>query len=483
VLEALGFWSTLFAILFFVGLVMWWRKKQQMLEANSARNIYRRRMEEIMEEMGDGGGAAAAGVVPGHRPRRWSKAVPRSSNEGEREGLSGASGGGGSFEDGRGGGGGVGVGDAGGEGHGVSLKKKLICYAMPATLLVASVAGIAAVDTKPMLEWVADSGSVAPVLFVLIFAVATVLFIPAIVLTLGAGFVFADAYGRTLGVLVGSAVVFVGASLGSYLSFLLGRTMLRDTVQSMIRGSDLFRAIDRAMEKNGLKFMLLMRLSPLVPFNALNYGAGVMSVTHRDYIIACVGMLPGIVAFVYLGAGMESVSSAAGSDVAEGEHSGGQAKDPTTDIVMWVVGVLFAILAVAAVSKAAKKELNLVLEEDRAYWDARLLIDKPDGHAGPQGLQPARRPSDGQVRMDFAEGFVPERANPMRASLAAQGAVAGATARTAAAAAVPAAAAAAAGAAAAGAGAGASATADARASRESEPTDLELQAWACKLVV
>ena len=72
VLEALGFWSSLFAVLFFVGLLVWWRKKQQMLEANSARNVYRERMEEILRGMGKGQQDDAPRVEPGKRPRRWS---------------------------------------------------------------------------------------------------------------------------------------------------------------------------------------------------------------------------------------------------------------------------------------------------------------------------------------------------------------------------------------------------------------------------
>ena len=171
-----------------------------------------------------------------------------------------------------------------------------------------------------------------------------------------------------------------GAQSMHVVAFALGRTLVRNTVQSMVRGWDLFRAIDRAMGKNGLKFMFLMRLSPLIPFNALNYAAGTLSVTFRDYLLSCSGMLPGIVSFVFLGTGIRSMSEAS-----QGDDQG----DAVLDLVMWVAGALFAIVAVVAVSKAAKRELNMVLEEDKQYYEGLMTHERTTAYAGAEHAAPS----------------------------------------------------------------------------------------------
>ena len=97
--------------------------------------------------------------------------------------------------------------------------------------------------------------------------------------------------------------------------------------------------------------MVLMRLSPLIPFNAFNYLSGVLEVTARSYCLGLLGMVPGTVAFVYLGSGME--------DVAAG---GGEGGNNVVDIIVWVLGSAFGILGMVFVSKAAKRELKKHLE-------------------------------------------------------------------------------------------------------------------------
>ena len=155
-----------------------------------------------------------------------------------------------------------------------------------------------------------------------------------------------------LGIAIGSLVVFVGAALGSVAAFFLGRTLFKRRMAVILNDSVTFLAINRALAAEGTRFMLLMRLSPLIPFNAFNYLAGVLQVTTRSYCLGLFGMVPGTVAFVYLGSGME--------DVAGGGKKGGEGQ--IVDIVVWVVGSLFGILGMIMVSRAAKKELRKHLE-------------------------------------------------------------------------------------------------------------------------
>lgn len=131
--------------------------------------------------------------------------------------------------------------------------------------------------------------------FVLTFVVAisTLLFIPGALLTVGCGLVYGMIFGLGRGVVIGTAVVFVGASIGSILSFILGRYLLRDCMSKWLDRYSLFKAVDKTMEKKGFRIFCLLRLSPIIPYNALNYIAGATAVSFRDYTLALIGLLPG----------------------------------------------------------------------------------------------------------------------------------------------------------------------------------------------
>ena len=120
--------------------------------------------------------------------------------------------------------------------------------------------------------WVAINPALGAIVLALVYIVACVLFVPGSILTLGAGASFAAALGFSYGILVASISVFVGAGIGATVSFLLGRYILHDFVQNkLIKKFELFMAIDEAILEMPLTIMILLRLSPLVPFNALNY--------------------------------------------------------------------------------------------------------------------------------------------------------------------------------------------------------------------
>ncbi len=136
-------------------------------------------------------------------------------------------------------------------------------------------------------------GAVGVVAFIGLYALATVAFVPGSLLTLGAGVIY--------GVLPGSLYVLLGASLGALLAFGVGRYLTRDWVARKIAAEPKFKAIDQAVSQDGFKIVLLTRLSPLFPFTLLNYGFGITSVRLRDYLLGCIGMLPGTVLYVYLG--------------------------------------------------------------------------------------------------------------------------------------------------------------------------------------
>lgn len=136
-------------------------------------------------------------------------------------------------------------------------------------------------------------GAWGAIAFIGLYILATILFLPGSVLTLGAGVLF--------GVGAGSVYVMVGATIGATIAFLIGRYLARGWVARRLAGNDKFRAIDQAIAREGLKIIFLTRLSPIIPFNLLNYALGVTQVTLKDYILGCFGMIPGTILYVYIG--------------------------------------------------------------------------------------------------------------------------------------------------------------------------------------
>lgn len=207
---------------------------------------------------------------------------------------------------------------------------------------VASTGGFNPQDIlRNALEWVDSLGTVGAIAFMLIYIVATVAFLPGSILTLGAGVVF--------GVALGSIYVFISATIGATLAFLVGRYFARGWISKKIAGNDKFAAIDRAVGEEGLKIVLLTRLSPVFPFNLLNYGLGVTGVSLKDYVLASVGMIPGTIMYVYLGSLAGNIATIGG------------AEQPTNPTITWAIRIIGFIATVAVtlyVTKVARKALD-----------------------------------------------------------------------------------------------------------------------------
>jgi uncharacterized membrane protein YdjX (TVP38/TMEM64 family) len=196
------------------------------------------------------------------------------------------------------------------------------------------------------LSQIQQLGATGVVAFIALYALATVAFIPGSLLTLGAGVVY--------GVVQGSLYVLIGASLGAVLAFLVGRYLARDWVAKKIENNPKFKAIDAAVGREGFKIVLLTRLSPIFPFNLLNYAYGITGVELRDYALACIGMLPGTVLYVYIGSLAGSLAML-GSDQA------------TNPLLQWIVrGIGFAatVAVTLYVTRIARKALESVSDQN-----------------------------------------------------------------------------------------------------------------------
>merc|ERR1711976_600862 len=188
--------------------------------------------------------------------------------------------------------------------------------------------------TRAFLQWVEDNPGYGIFSFIGVYFLATVLFVPGSLLTLGSGFVFANVFGLGIRLIFSVISVFLGASTGAIAAFILGRYLFRDCIQSLSKRYQVFEAVDAALENQGLKILVLLRLSPIIPFNAINYILGVTTVSLRDYSLACFAMLPGTILYCLLGSSAGSIvdSATSGSD------------NTTLKIVVIVIGVVFVSL-------------------------------------------------------------------------------------------------------------------------------------------
>lgn len=159
-------------------------------------------------------------------------------------------------------------------------------------------------DTAALEAWISDAGLMAPVVFMLIYALATVLFLPGSVITLAGGALF--------GPVLGTLYNLTGATLGAALAFLISRYLASDWVAGKAGGRT--KQLINGVEGEGWRFVAFVRLVPLFPFNLLNYALGLTRIRFLHYFIATyVFMLPGAIAYTWLGyAGREAIGGGEG---------------------------------------------------------------------------------------------------------------------------------------------------------------------------
>lgn len=224
------------------------------------------------------------------------------------------------------------------------------------------------------LEQTQDQPYKAIIAVVSCYIIATIFFVPGSILTFGAGFVIGHAFDNMyVGILLSIISVFIGASIGSICSFLLGRYLFRDCVLRLAISYPIFQAIERALETNGLKIMVLLRLSPLIPFNALDYISGITSISLRDYTIALIAILPGAIVLCIAGASAESLSDRTAS-----------AGNKVVETIVIVVGLVLGCYGVYLASHHSKVELDRILaaQSEQNSTDDSPLVDHDEEEGG-----------------------------------------------------------------------------------------------------
>jgi len=178
------------------------------------------------------------------------------------------------------------------------------------------------------------------------FLLELVAVVPALPLTLGAGYLF--------GVVKGTTIVSISSTMAAAISFLMARYGLRSRVSKLASNYPVFRKLDRAIGKQGFKIVFLLRMSPLLPFAISNYLYGLTAISFGPYLLASwIGMLPGSVAYVLGGAAGRELGN-----VTSGDMSGSRP--------LLVLGAIATISSLFVIGKIATDAIQSVEDEDSA---------------------------------------------------------------------------------------------------------------------
>ncbi|MEG4033619.1 TVP38/TMEM64 family protein [Microcoleus sp. w1-18aA5] len=229
----------------------------------------------------------------------------------------------------------------------VKFKRILLFFSIAlllAILIVATRSAYVQDVLRTLLMRIEDLGWWGPVAFVATYNLATVLFVPGSLLTLGGGAIF--------GLWWGSVYVFAASILGAVFAFAIGRYLCRDRVVKYMESHPKFKALDRAVSQQGLKIVFLTRLCPLFPFNLLNYALGITQVSLKDYVLGSFGMIPGTIMYVYSGSLVGEVAAIGTATVYA---------SPQDSAVKWLINIISFLATVAVtilITRIARKALE-----------------------------------------------------------------------------------------------------------------------------
>jgi uncharacterized membrane protein YdjX (TVP38/TMEM64 family) len=181
------------------------------------------------------------------------------------------------------------------------VKSKAPIIAIGLFCIIATVIGVVllgGIDRSQLQLWLQKMGVWAPVLYILIYSIATICILPSTPLNLTGGAIFGSIWGTVW--------TSIAAILAAILSFGFSRTIGRSFVEQKLAGK--WESIDRQMHQGGFFYMFAIRLLPLIPYGIVNFAAGLTSIKFRDYFFGTLlGTVPGILPFVMIGAGLTAL--------------------------------------------------------------------------------------------------------------------------------------------------------------------------------
>jgi uncharacterized membrane protein YdjX (TVP38/TMEM64 family) len=220
-------------------------------------------------------------------------------------------------------------------GREVSVVKRIFVVLFVITAIIVAIRFLPVADwLREFQTYVRRLGALGYVVYIVVYAICVVAFVPASILTLGAGAIF--------GFIGGTIVVVIGATIGATLAFLLARSVMRKRIEAMTRNNKKFKALDRAIASEGMKIVFLVRLAVVFPFTYINYAFGLTAIPLWRYVVATfLGIIPATAAFVF--------ASSAVTRAAIGETT------KTIYIASGVVAIIVSVLIGRIATRAIKR--------------------------------------------------------------------------------------------------------------------------------
>lgn len=233
-------------------------------------------------------------------------------------------------------------------------------------LIAASLVGVAALLhwlpagrwLLDLVAWVRGAGAKGVVLYFLVYVLAAVVLFPESILTMAAGFLY--------GPIWGTALVSPASVSGATLAFLVGRFFVRDWVARKVATNMKFEAIDSSIGQRGFYIVFLLRLSPLFPFNLLNYALGLTRVRTKEFVVASfIGMLPGTFLYTYIGSSVTTAAELLSGKATHGEH---------WSQMLFFGGLAATVIVTALVAYSARKALRRALASVPADSNSKMGV-------------------------------------------------------------------------------------------------------------
>ena len=225
------------------------------------------------------------------------------------------------------------------------MQKPLIFGVVIVVLFVSAFILPVAEWAEAAFAWIDENRTVSWAVFIVLYITSTVLLLPGSLLTLGSGFLFGLGYGFL--------IVSFSSVVGASLAFLIGRFFAREWVSSRLSSLPRFAALDTAISDRGALIVLLTRLSPVFPFNLLNYALGLTAVKFWTFVgVSWIGMMPGTVLYVYLGSIASDLTSLLAGDLGE---------SPVGNWPLYV-GLIATLILTIVISRIATNALSSKLD-------------------------------------------------------------------------------------------------------------------------
>mmetsp|Transcript_63118 Transcript_63118/g.56874 ORF Transcript_63118/g.56874 Transcript_63118/m.56874 type:complete len:436 (+) Transcript_63118:35-1342(+) len=222
------------------------------------------------------------------------------------------------------------------------------------------------------LKWMENHIVGGSFVFISLYIACDLLMLPCLIFTLGAGFVYCNVlHSMWKGLFVSTFVVFISELIGSTIAFLSARYLLRKTIKKIASKYPKFSLIDAAVKRHGFRVTLLFRLSPVTPYNLLNYFMGLTSIRFMDYTLASFGILPNFIICCLMGGSLHHIYQLSQIDISNNIPL----------LIVTIIGILFIIVLIIYGTRFIKRELakiSLQMKQEKDILSSSDYLNDDD---------------------------------------------------------------------------------------------------------